>query len=273
MHEPDHRRDRGGEPVPVGHRGEVGDDQREPDRARSRSRARSRRGSPRTRRAGRRRDSGAARASGSGRDDDQDATAPASNGRRAGWCCDAKYVPTVMKTASPTARAPSTIRRSSRCPVVGPRGHVGHAWSVGRHTVGRHRLSGHGGRGGSDRRCAVHDTSRRRSSAADTPERHTAYRDMTRIAWPAPTNGPKKEPGPLSLRVARRDSDRRHQRVGVGAQEVLDERVRARRPGSASALSRPSIDERVEDPEPDGERRSAGERPRAGRRTTPTSRG
>jgi hypothetical protein len=47
-----------------------------------------------------------------------------------------------------------------------------------------------------------HDTSLRRSSTADSARKLTAYVDMTKIAWPAPTNGPKKEPGPLSRRVA-----------------------------------------------------------------------
>jgi hypothetical protein len=38
------------------------------------------------------------------------AIVPASNDRRAGCACEAKYVVTVMKAANPAARAPSTTR-------------------------------------------------------------------------------------------------------------------------------------------------------------------
>jgi hypothetical protein len=51
-------------------------------------------------------------------------------------------------------------------------------------------------------RLGPHDTSRRQNKAADRARKHTAYADMTTMACSAPTNGPKKPPGPLSANAS-----------------------------------------------------------------------
>ena len=102
--EPGRRGDRGGRPVPLNDGGEVRDEEGEPDGAirvpehevgERRPEDQNHDGHGMTARAA----SGpAARMN--------KATAPMSKGRRADCCCEAKYVPTVKRAPSPTARSP-----------------------------------------------------------------------------------------------------------------------------------------------------------------------